>query len=168
MLAVEFNPGYTPSVGDSFDLLDFDHLSGGFELASLPLLGLGMRWDTSALLTEGTVVVDSGLAADFNLDGVVDAADYTVWRNHLGAAGPGLAADANADLRVDEADYLVWKGMFGAAFDNPGTLLAAVPEPPLAVAATLLLPLALLLVGMKKRGLATSVSVPEHARRLRG
>src|SRR5690606_11056516 len=50
-LVVELDLGYQPAVGDAFDLLDFDTLSGGFELASLPLLDWGMKWDTSALLT---------------------------------------------------------------------------------------------------------------------
>src|SRR5690606_32701537 len=42
---------------------------------------------------------------DFNADGRVDAADYTLWRNSLGSNGSGLAADANDDGTVDATDY---------------------------------------------------------------
>jgi hypothetical protein len=74
------------------------------------------------------------LIGDFNGDGSVDAADYTVWRDSLGQTGPGLAADANGDLRVDRADYTLWKTHFGqmaaagadSALSTPASL---VPEP---------------------------------------
>ncbi len=130
-LEVVLDPGYAPQSGDSFDLFDADALSGAFESALLPALDHGLRWETAALATDGVLAVVSGLAADFNRDGIVDAADYTLWRNTLGATGAGLAADANADLRVDEADYLVWKHSFGMTLDNQGALVAAVPEPSL-------------------------------------
>jgi hypothetical protein len=139
-LAVQLDAGFTPASGDTFDLLDFGALTGTFASAILPTLDLGLRWDTSALLTQGVLEVVSGLAADFNSDGVVDAADYTLWRNALGTTGVGLAADANGDLRVDGSDYLVWKGQFGASLDNLGALSASVPEPPLVLGLAILLP----------------------------
>ena len=58
----------------------------------------------------GAVFVDSvtlfeRLAGDYNHDDVVDAADYTVWRNSKGAEGDLLDADGNLDGVVDELDY---------------------------------------------------------------
>jgi hypothetical protein len=65
------------------------------------------------------------LFGDFNKDGVVDAADYTVWRDTLGQTGSEFVAgesplvhnhpkaDGNHDFLVDEADYAVWKSYFG-------------------------------------------------------
>jgi hypothetical protein len=53
---------------------------------------------------------------DYNKDGHVDAADYTVWRDALNQTGTDLAdlpADANHNYVVDEADYLIWKDNFG-------------------------------------------------------
>ena len=50
---------------------------------------------------------------DYNFDGTVDAADYTVWRNSLGQSGVGLAADGNASGAIDAGDYDVWKMHFG-------------------------------------------------------
>ena len=42
------------------------------------------------------------------VDGDVDAADYTLWRNTLGSADD-LRADGNGNGMVDQADYDVWK-----------------------------------------------------------
>lgn len=73
------------------------------------------------------------ITGDFNKDGVVDAADYTVWRNSLGAVVPvGTGADGNYDGIVDEADYTLWKSTFGSGELPPGGLALAgstVPEP---------------------------------------
>ncbi|QDU89862.1 Arylsulfatase precursor [Pirellulimonas nuda] len=47
---------------------------------------------------------------DYNLDGAVDAADYTVWRDTLGQkVPPYTGADGNGDGVVDQADSEVWK-----------------------------------------------------------
>lgn len=69
-----------------------------------------------------------GIAGDYNYDGVVNTADYTVWRDNLGATSIGLAADGNGNRTVDMLDYQVWRMNFG----NPAALSAshtAVPEP---------------------------------------
>src|SRR5262249_27231659 len=53
---------------------------------------------------------------DYNLDGFVDAADYTVWSDTLGAAVPAAtAADGNGSGNVDVGDLDVWKEHFGAS-----------------------------------------------------
>ena len=76
---------------------------------------------------------------DFNGDGVVDAADYTVWRDNVGAEG--LAAfssgDGNGDGVVDEADYAVWVSHFGQIIGG-GPRSTAVPEPASIICALLL------------------------------
>ena len=71
---------------------------------------------------------------DYNGDGVVDASDYTVWRDHLGSED--YHGDGNDDGQIDDSDYLVWKDGFGVALDvgglggpGPGGAGAAVPEP---------------------------------------
>jgi len=67
------------------------------------------------------------LAGDFNADGLVNLADYNLWRDTLGQTGPGLAADANFDQQIDTADYAVWK----LQIEGTQAALAsgAVPEP---------------------------------------
>jgi beta-glucanase (GH16 family) len=69
----------------------------------------------------------TGLAGDYNDDGVVDTGDYTVWRDSLGQTGFGLTADGTGNGTVDENDYAVWKQQFGAA--AAATAETAVPEP---------------------------------------
>ena len=71
-----------------------------------------------------------GLKGDYNDDGKVDAADYTVWRDTLGQTGPGLAADADRDEDVDADDYDAWVTNFGAEEVLTQTFVgASVPEP---------------------------------------
>ncbi len=48
---------------------------------------------------------------DYNGDGRVDAADYTVWRDNLGRSF--AQADGNGDGTVNQADYSVWRTNFG-------------------------------------------------------
>lgn len=52
------------------------------------------------------------LAGDYNLDQVVDAGDYTVWRDAM--ASQSLTADGDRNGQVDHDDYLVWRNNYGA------------------------------------------------------
>ena len=79
------------------------------------------------------------IAGDYNLDGVVGAEDYNVWKADFGATGM-QDADGNNDLVVDEADYTVWRDNLGASVGSGGTA-SATPEP--AAATMLVLGLAL-------------------------
>ena len=74
---------------------------------------------------------------DYNRDGRVNAADYTVWRNTRGQNGTGLDADGNGDTHVDNSDYAFWKSKYAlsagsgsdANDDSIVNLSANVPEP---------------------------------------
>lgn len=72
---------------------------------------------------------------DFNGDGHVDAADYTVWKDTQGTStAPGLGADGNSSGSVDAGDYAVWKARFGKDYNSvggggSGGDQLAVPEP---------------------------------------
>jgi hypothetical protein len=81
------------------------------------------------------------LLGDYNSDGLVDAADYTVWRDTLGSTTT-LAADGNGDGLVDTADYDLWRAGFGSSL-APGLAPQGVPEP-----ATLVLLATVLAVGL--------------------
>lgn len=58
--------------------------------------------------------------ADFNNDGNVDAADYTLWRDTLGATindtltARGDGADADFSGSILQTDYDAWAGSYGA------------------------------------------------------
>ena len=54
------------------------------------------------------------IAGDYNKDGVVNAADYVVWRTQL-PTGWGLAADSDLNGRIDAADYAFWRLRFRPA-----------------------------------------------------
>jgi RHS repeat-associated protein len=62
-----------------------------------------------------SAVVAASLPGDFNQNGVVDAADYVVWRKNLGQAPSpeGLYGDATGDGAVDGADHAIWMQNFG-------------------------------------------------------
>jgi hypothetical protein len=84
--------GFLPEFGQSFDILDWNTISGEFSSLVLPSLSAGPSWNTSQLSTSGALsVISTVLAGDYNHNGIVDAADYTVWRDTLGQTGAGLA-----------------------------------------------------------------------------
>jgi enterochelin esterase family protein len=68
------------------------------------------------------------LEADFNEDGVINAADLALWKTGFGkaAAASRLDGDADGDRDVDGADFRLWQSQQGRqARANAG----AVPEP---------------------------------------
>jgi autotransporter-associated beta strand protein len=77
--------------------------------------------------TMGTVQL---LAGDYNGNGVVDAADYVLWRDALGSntqlqnEGPGVTPGM-----VTQEDYTTWRANFGRTAGSGAGLSAAVPEP---------------------------------------
>ena len=87
--------------------------------------------DAAALSDIGwSLILPPGLTGDYNGDNVVNAADYTVWRNSRGETGPGLAADGNRNNAIDIGDFNIWKSNFGASGSGSGSSLAeSVPEP---------------------------------------
>jgi hypothetical protein len=66
---------------------------------------------------------------DYNRDGLVDAADYIVWRDALGRIGVALAADGDENDRVDAADYDVWSAHFGQSVASSGLASLNFPTP---------------------------------------
>jgi hypothetical protein len=98
------------------------------------------------------------LDGDYNGDGVVNAADYTVWRDVWESGGIELWNDSTPGM-VDESDYWYWKEHFGEVVPLPplgagSGLAAAVPEPSTLCLAVL----ALLALAGHRRGYASSPS----------
>ena len=84
----------TIELPDGVKSFDLTFISGG----DLTALGNIYIDDISA-----TIVALPALMGDFNSNGIVDAADYVVWRDTAGATGSGMAADANGDNLVSPA-----------------------------------------------------------------
>jgi PEP-CTERM motif len=73
----------------------------------------------------------AGLAGDYNGNGVIDAADYTAWRDTVTANGTSLLNDPTPGS-VDESDFVYWRNHFGAGGGGgagAAVSAAAVPEP---------------------------------------
>lgn len=78
----------------------------------------------------------AGTPGDYNGNGTVDAADYALWRDNEGTAGPdgdgtgwdGANLTGVPDGIVDEHDYEYWRAHFGET-SGSGAGAAAIPEP---------------------------------------
>ncbi len=135
LLAGSFGTGATPAF-----------FSGPGQSNSGTILSSLGTSTTSGSITSDSInaIVRSNLIAttadaDYNGDGIVNAADYTVWRNMLGQTGTNLAADGAGpggpgvpDGLVDRLDYDFWKASFGQTVPGSGSGIgagvAAVPE----------------------------------------
>lgn len=154
--------------GDSY--LSQSEMAAHFGLGDLAgTVGLvEINWPTSGILqryvdvpVNSTLMARERLLGDFNGDGTVDAADYTVWRNCEGSVGDHLAADVAGpsgmpDGVVDQVDYLYWRANFGLSIAAGGGNWAptTVPEPAAASSAALALMMAARWNGWGRRGSA--------------
>ncbi|WP_197525790.1 hypothetical protein [Pseudobythopirellula maris] len=89
------------------------------------------------------------LFGDYNDDGAVDAADFTVWRDNLGT-NTVLPNDSTPGV-VTEEDYAVWRTNYNASIPS-GSASQAVPEPNGLLLAASLGALVLLGLGGRTRG----------------
>jgi T5SS/PEP-CTERM-associated repeat protein len=146
-LDVSLINGFTPASGSVFQVLHAGQgVFGGFHNLSLPALPGELGW--SIVYTGVGVflsVQGALLPGDFNSNGVVDAADYVLWRK-----GAPLANDTSPGVQPD--DYNVWRSRFGQSLSFGGDAAAAanvaVPEP------ATLLPLIVVAAGLRFRGRA--------------
>jgi len=126
---------YDPVPGDTFTILTAGPINGSFSSFDFAPL-TGFLWGVEQTATEVKLQI---IAGDYNNDGAVDAADYTVWRNTLGStySAAYAGADGNGDKTVNAADYDIWKINFGRVDGDPvsgagvgaADLVDAVPEP---------------------------------------
>jgi hypothetical protein len=126
-LEVAVDAAYSPQVGDTFPLITAGGgISGSLSLTATPGLPEVLAWDLDIGATHVVLSVMPALAGDYNASGVVDAADYVVWRKLLNQTGTGLAADGDDNNIVNAGDYDLWRTNFGAMI---GSGAVAVPEP---------------------------------------
>jgi hypothetical protein len=122
---------YAPQLGDQVPVVASQLGIGGmFDNFDLPQLPGGLKWALmQGAITNYLEVIESApLAGDYNDDGVVDAADYTTWRDSLENGTP-LVNETASPGTIDAEDYAAWKTNFGAV-NGPGMgSTASVPEP---------------------------------------
>jgi autotransporter-associated beta strand protein len=129
-LTVHLLDDFVPSLGQTFAIITAADVNGTFEIEDLPDL-TNLELDVVYNATSVVLTVLSALAGDYNQNGTVDAADYTVWRNNLGS-GTSLPNDSTDGVGQD--DYEFWKAHFGETAGGGGSAgaspsQAAVPEP---------------------------------------
>ncbi len=121
------SPGGVVEIVRKGDAIDFGNGSGLHTVSSI--LPSGATLSNSAELvyrlsfTDGTSgiftsIIGGSATGDFNHDGIVDAADYVVWRKGLGTT-------------YTQNDYNVWRAHFGQTSGSGSSAIAnaAVPEP---------------------------------------
>jgi hypothetical protein len=120
--ALEINlfDGFTPSVGQSWKIVDiggtrtgtFGGLADGSWAGTFGSTNLFINYaggdGNDVVLTSA-----AALAGDYNLDAVVDAADYVVWRKFVGAPAGTLPNDTIGGI-IGQSQYSLWKATFGA------------------------------------------------------
>lgn len=124
----ESSPYFVSNSGDNWNTV----------LSTMAWMELLDRWDDQTSASQafaGLAGVSAALdtvflAGDFDGNGVVDLADYALWRANYGSKTLA-AADGNSDGVVDAADYTIWRNNLGAT--TPGSNIAAAettaPEP---------------------------------------
>ena len=117
--------------------------NAGSPFDSLPLRNYTGGTIMDANLANVTRIIERTLApGDYNFDGVVNNADYLVWKNSYGST-TAAEADGNGDGVVNAADYTVWRNSMAGAAQS-----VTIPEPTSAA----IVALGLLGVGFRRRG----------------
>ncbi len=119
--------GGSPAIGQAYTILSA--VGGITDLGASLMLPVGF----TSQIVDGTDLVltfaSAALAGDYNNDGVVDAADYTAWRDNLGQ-NITLPNETVTPGVVTQEDYAAWRGNYGASLGlvAQGSSSAA-PEP---------------------------------------
>lgn len=147
-------PFFNPSAANISIRFDGSNDTMMFSSATLPKDGVNSLTDTGATgFPPGTPNIVTGVnsptnfagnsgsvnlappatTGDYNGNGVVDAADYVVWRDTLTeAANPaGSGADGDGDGTIGQGDYDYWLARFGITVPAAGadSHVTSVPEP---------------------------------------
>jgi hypothetical protein len=137
-LIIDLEVGFVPALGNSFTILSAaGGVTGSFTSVQEPAdMPAGLVFDIRYQSQSVRLVVVEELLGDYNFNGVVDAADYVVWRKPGGS----------------QSGYDLWRANFGRTAGSGsagGSPSLAVPEP-----AGIVMMLNALLAGLYRRPLA--------------
>jgi hypothetical protein len=144
-------PGGQLPLGNLFTTGKMEDVTGRFSTPDSLLNLLQVQFVTAA-----------GVTGDYNNNGVVDAADYVVWRKNVNTATT-LPNDSTPGT-VNQADYEAWRANFGRTPGSASSLLgsaassAQVPEPD----TVSLLLLAMAAIASRRRGAASVSGSPRR------
>jgi hypothetical protein len=128
--------GFMPLPGDTFQIISASNVAGEFQTILGATLPNGSYFDVVYDTTSVLLEVISGLPGDYNNNGTVDAADYTLWRDNLDDLTAILPNDSTPG--VDQSDYTIWKTNFGNTLAGAGSgSIMSVPEPATGILFTL-------------------------------
>jgi hypothetical protein len=142
----------------TFTPVTIDLSDASFQNLSSPLTfqfrfftpGFSQNVDFDDITVNGLVAAVPGTTGDYNGNGVVDGADYVVWRKNDGG-NTALLNDNGLGIPIRPAHYELWRANFGKSLSGSGTAFLAsagsVPEP----AAHLLPSMALVIVSLIRR-----------------
>jgi GH35 family endo-1,4-beta-xylanase len=120
-MMAEFDTDLTATVGAD-GTIDFRGFFGEYDVT---ISDKSYEFELAKGDSRNSLVIAPG---DYNADGMVDAADYTIWRDTFGSTDD-LRADGNGNESIDEGDYTIWKSKFGSTFGSGGGATSSVPEP---------------------------------------
>ena len=128
--ARSLDPGrLQPRAGETFQLFEgaIGSITGAFSAVNAPIFNghtLNLVYSANQVTLH---VIDAILPpGDYNQNGIVDAADYTVWRDNLGS-GTSLPNDGTPGVGHD--DYVRWKIHFGEARQRRDAPVSNSPYP---------------------------------------
>jgi hypothetical protein len=134
----QFAAGLSPS------FIGLNPITQASVFSSLPLdinsIGTVTQAETTNFFVRDDFVDPPDNPGDYDLNGIVEANDYTMWRDTLGQFEflPYDGADGNGNAVIDTDDYQVWKQNYGNTFPGNGSGVS-VPEPSSLVLAVLLI-----------------------------
>ncbi len=104
-------------------------VSGGLTLQFGAVTGADPGNYSLLEIDDVSVMPAVAIEGDYNGDGFVDAADYTVWRDNLGLDAAALNGNGSGGALVVPADYNLWKAQFGNPAIGSAIGGVGVPEP---------------------------------------
>jgi T5SS/PEP-CTERM-associated repeat protein len=127
-LDVSLLDAFTPALGDSFEILTAaGGVTGMFDFMLLPDLGPQLGMDVIYGANSVTLAVVPSLPGDYNNDGIVNAADYVLFRKLEGTTNT-LPNDAIGGT-IGPAHYGQWSAHFGQSLGSGSLSNSNVPEP---------------------------------------
>ena len=129
-LNVILTNNFVPVFGQTFEILQVNGtITGTFDIGQYSFLTGGLQWDV--IYNPHSVVLQVvNFYGDYSGNGVIDAADYVVWRKFRNATGINQPADGDRNLVVDDSDYNYWRSRFGQTSGSSSSPEnGSVPEP---------------------------------------